>query len=156
MSQVCVIIVILKAFQGFLNESPWNMSILQCAHWSNFSELVVGGPGEHVSTPTFPVPPPPPRGGGGGISSSVLSVFFTDKFALSQSDARISVAYKICQWKTLTKHLMKCPTGSPHKKQMWIRMDKGKLMAPQKSKTSSAPPPPPPLDWKNPTSATNG
>ena len=35
----------------------------------------------------------------GGISSSVLSVFFTDKFALSQSDARISVAYKICQWK---------------------------------------------------------
>ena len=33
----------------------------------------------------------------GGISSSVLSVFFTDKFALSQSDARISVAYKISQ-----------------------------------------------------------
>ena len=31
----------------------------------------------------------------GGISSSVLSVFFTDKFALNQSDARISVAYKI-------------------------------------------------------------
>ena len=45
----------------------------------------------------------------GGISSSILSVFFTDKFALSQSDARISVAYKICQWKTLTKRLMKCP-----------------------------------------------
>ena len=36
-------------------------------------------------------------GGGGGISSSVLSVFFTDKFALSQSDARISVAYNSCQ-----------------------------------------------------------
>ena len=33
----------------------------------------------------------------GGISSSVLSVFFTDKFALSQSDARISVAYDSCQ-----------------------------------------------------------
>ena len=49
----------------------------------------------------------------GGISSSVLSVFFTDKFALSQSDARISVAYNICQWKTLTKRLMKlkCPPG---------------------------------------------
>ena len=47
----------------------------------------------------------------GGISSSVLSVFFTDKFALSQSDARISVAYNSCQWKTLTKHLMKCPPG---------------------------------------------
>ena len=47
----------------------------------------------------------------GGISSSILSVFFTDKFALSQSDARISVAYKICQWKTLTKCLMKCPPG---------------------------------------------
>ena len=45
----------------------------------------------------------------GGISSSVLSVFFTDKFALSQSDARISVAYNSCQWKTLTKCLMKCP-----------------------------------------------
>ena len=44
-----------------------------------------------------------------GISSSILSVFFTDKFALSQSDARISVAYKICQWKSLTKRLMKCP-----------------------------------------------
>ena len=29
--------------------------------------------------------------------------------ALSQSDARISVAYKICQWKSLTKRLMKCP-----------------------------------------------
>ena len=36
-------------------------------------------------------------GGGGGISSSILSVIFTDKFALSQSDARISVAYKISQ-----------------------------------------------------------
>ena len=47
----------------------------------------------------------------GGISSSILSVFFTDKFALSQSDARISVAYNSCQWKTLTKRLMKCPPG---------------------------------------------
>ena len=47
----------------------------------------------------------------GGISSSVLSVFFTDKFALSQSDARISVAYNSCRWKTLTKRLMKCPPG---------------------------------------------
>ena len=45
----------------------------------------------------------------GGISPSVLSVFFTDKFALSQSDARISVAYNSCQWKTLTKRLMKSP-----------------------------------------------
>ena len=47
----------------------------------------------------------------GGISSSILSVIFTDKFALSQSDARISVAYKIRQWKSLTKCLMKCPPG---------------------------------------------
>ena len=47
----------------------------------------------------------------GGISSSILSVIFTDKFALSQSDARISVAYKISQWKSLTKCLMKCPPG---------------------------------------------
>ena len=52
----------------------------------------------------------------GGISSSVLSVFFTDKFALSQSDAMISVAYNSCQWKTLTKRLMKCPPGLPFKK----------------------------------------
>ena len=47
----------------------------------------------------------------GGISSSILSVIFTDKFALSQSDAMISVAYKISQWKSLTKCLMKCPPG---------------------------------------------
>ena len=53
----------------------------------------------------------------GGISSSVLSVFFTDKFALSQSDARISVAYNSCQWKTLTKRLMKCPPDVTH---LWI------------------------------------
>ena len=51
----------------------------------------------------------------GGISSSVLSVFFTDKFALSQSNARISVAYNSCQWKTLTKRLMKCPPGQSGK-----------------------------------------
>ena len=43
----------------------------------------------------------------GGISSSVLSVFFTDKFALSQSDARISVAYNSCQW--LTSFMKCCP-----------------------------------------------
>ena len=51
----------------------------------------------------------------GGISSSVLSVFFTDKFALSQLDARISVAYNSCQWKTLTKRLMPPrPVSKPH------------------------------------------
>ena len=43
----------------------------------------------------------------GSISSSVLSVFFTDKFALSQSDARISVAYNSCQW--LTRFMKCCP-----------------------------------------------
>ena len=52
-----------------------------------------------------------PRHRRGGISSSILSVIFTDKFALSQSDARISVAYKISPWKSLTKCLMKCPPG---------------------------------------------
>ena len=54
----------------------------------------------------------PRRSGGHFIKH--LSVFFTDKFALSQSDARISVAYKICQWKSLTKCLMKCPPGDCH------------------------------------------
>ena len=63
----------------------------------------------------------------GGISSSILSVFFTDKFALSQSDARISVAYKICQWKSLTKRLMKCPPD--------VQTETGWL---------ASPPPPPP------------
>ena len=63
-------------------------------------------------SPPPPPPPPPVDFSGkilgteafqtqnvlqGGISSSVLSVFFTDKFALSQSDARISVAYNSCQ-----------------------------------------------------------
>ena len=32
----------------------------------------------------------------GGHFISVMSVFFIDKFALSQSDARISVAYNSC------------------------------------------------------------
>ena len=49
----------------------------------------------------------------GGHFIKCLSVFFTYKFPLSQSDARISVAYKICQWKTLTKHLMKSPPPPP-------------------------------------------
>ena len=43
----------------------------------------------------------------GGSSSSVLSVFFNDKFALSQSDARISVAYNSCRW--LTRFMKRCP-----------------------------------------------
>ena len=49
--------------------------------------------------------------------SPPLSDFFRGHFikrllsALSQSDARISVAYNSCQWKTLTKRLMKCPPG---------------------------------------------
>ena len=46
---------------------------------------------------------------GGGISSSVLSVFFTDKFALSQSDARISVAYKNLSVKNTDKTLDEIP-----------------------------------------------
>ena len=43
-----------------------------------------------------------PGGGGGHFIKRFVS-------ALSQSDARISVAYKISQWKSLTKRLMKCP-----------------------------------------------
>ena len=48
----------------------------------------------------------------GGISSSVLSVFFTDKFAISywnQMHLIGWVAYNICQWKTLTKTLDEMP-----------------------------------------------
>ena len=45
----------------------------------------------------------------GGISSSILSVFFTDKFALSQSDARISVAYKNLSVKNTDKTLDEMP-----------------------------------------------
>ena len=62
----------------------------------------------------------------GGISWSVLSVFFTDKFALSQSDARISVAYNSCQWKTLTKRLMKCPPGVHGRKMIRYHMTPGR------------------------------
>ena len=76
-----------------LNIMTKDWHLMKCPSWINYFSLKVG------------------ETGGGGISSSVLSVFFTDKFALSQSDARISVAYNSCQWKTLTKHLMKCPPG---------------------------------------------
>ena len=66
------------------------------------SRSVMGGGGggkDYVSARTSRVRSPKSLTAGvqGGISSSVLSVFFTDKFALSQSDARISVAYNSCQ-----------------------------------------------------------
>ena len=48
----------------------------------------------------------------GSVSWSILSVNITDKFLLSQSDARISVTFNICWWKSLTKSFMKCsPAG---------------------------------------------
>ena len=50
----------------------------------------------------------------GGISSSILSVIFTDKLLLSANQMQqISVAYKQFQgqWKSLTKCLMKHPPG---------------------------------------------
>ena len=43
----------------------------------------------------------------GGISSSVLSVFFTDNKLLKS--LHLIGWEQICQWKTLTKRLMKCP-----------------------------------------------
>ena len=45
----------------------------------------------------------------GGISSSVLSVFFTDKFYKLLKSLHLIGWEQICQWKTLTKCLMKCP-----------------------------------------------
>ena len=51
----------------------------------------------------------------GGISSSILSVFFTDKFALSQSDARISVAYKFVSDKHWQNAWWNAPPGLVHR-----------------------------------------
>ena len=51
------------------------------------------------------------RAGGGGISSSVLSVIFTDKFYKLLKSLHLIGWEQICQWKTLTKCLMKCPPG---------------------------------------------
>ena len=45
----------------------------------------------------------------GGISSSVLSVFFTDKFYKLLKSLLLIGWEQNCQWKTLTKCLMKCP-----------------------------------------------
>ena len=45
----------------------------------------------------------------GGISSSILSVFFTDKFDKLLKSLHLIGWEQICQWKTLTKCLMKCP-----------------------------------------------
>ena len=45
----------------------------------------------------------------GGISSSVLSVFFTDNCYKLLKSLHLIGWEQICQWKTLTKRLMKCP-----------------------------------------------
>ena len=62
------------------------------------------------TTPTWPTLQPSYCPSGGHFIKRFVSVFHW-QFALSQSDARISVAYNSCQWKTLTKRLMKCPPG---------------------------------------------
>ena len=82
--------------------APENCHSLQCKSLLNVADLVNGMWKTALKNKNLIF-------GLGGISSSILSVIFTDKFALSQSDARISVAYKISQWKSLTKCLMKCP-----------------------------------------------
>ena len=46
-----------------------------------------------------------------GISSSVLSVFFTDNCYKLLKSLHLIGWKQICQWKTLTKRLMKCPPG---------------------------------------------
>ena len=121
------------------NKIPFSLGYIYYAQyiqnaWSKFAwgPFFVGAPGQ---LPTLPSPKSGPvhkaykkyfqsnlkhlffqRPGGHFIKC--LSLFVTDKFALSQSDARISVAYKICQWKTLTKHLMKCPPGMQQRAHM--------------------------------------
>ena len=45
----------------------------------------------------------------GGISSSVLSVFFTDNCYKLLKSLHLIGWEQICQWKTLTKRLKKCP-----------------------------------------------
>ena len=47
----------------------------------------------------------------GGVSSSILSVIFTDKFYKLLKSLHLIGWEQICQWKTLTKRLMKCPPG---------------------------------------------
>ena len=47
----------------------------------------------------------------GGISSSNLSVFFTDNCYKLLKSLHLIGWDQICQWKTLTKRLMKCPPG---------------------------------------------
>ena len=47
----------------------------------------------------------------GGISSSVLSVFFTDNCYKLLKSLHLIGWEQLCQWKTLTKRLMKCPPG---------------------------------------------
>ena len=48
----------------------------------------------------------------GGISSSVLSVFFTDNCYKLLKSLHLIGWEQICQWKTLTKCLRKCPPWS--------------------------------------------
>ena len=47
----------------------------------------------------------------GGISSSVLSVFFTNNCYKLLKSLHLIGWEQICQWKTLTKRMMKCPPG---------------------------------------------
>ena len=49
----------------------------------------------------------------GGISLSVLSVFFTDNCYKLLKSLHLIGWEQICQWKTLTKRLMKCPPPPP-------------------------------------------
>ena len=50
----------------------------------------------------------------GGISSSVLSVFFTDNCYKLLKSLHLIGWEQIYQWKTLTKRLMKCPPEHHH------------------------------------------
>ena len=77
-----------------------------------------------------PSPPPPPQvfvvkigEVQGGISSSILSVFFTDKFYKLLKSLHLIGWEQICQWKTLTKCLMKCPPGLLNRKNWLVHVE---------------------------------
>ena len=74
----------------------------------------------------------------GGISSSILSVIFTDKFYKLLKSLHLIGWEQICQWKTLTKCLMKCPH---YKICQWKTLTKRLMKCPPESHWCNLPRP---------------
>ena len=81
--------------------------------WIKIRDWTLRSSGDHVLDITHIFHTPHPKytldQSWGGISSSVLSVFFNDKFYKLLKSLHLIGWEQICQWKTLTKCLMKCP-----------------------------------------------